>query len=281
MTIDLNQLMVDGKCICTESQMRELKQMLSSHPDNSPSQEQIWQMMDDVWERLGCDNQNLNWEKIAAFYSHPVWILNGLFIEQDQLSIQHRQSISNWINSHSDKIKYILDYGGGMGTLAKLIAESNPDFYIDIYEPYPSQVAIAKLRNYQTIQFVDKLKANTYDCLVSTDVLEHVADPLTLFAQMIGSVKLNGYLVIANCFAPTIECHLPTTFHLCYTFKIFAKLMGLKRLGVCGGSHAMIYCKEREKSINWKQIRQIEALSRLSYPLLDVLYRVYKGWFKT
>ena len=257
--IDQNQLIIDDKYICTEAQIQEIKKLLSSCPDNSLSLEQIWQMMDDVWDQLGCDNKNLNWEKISTFYNHPVWILNGLFIEQHELSMQHRKSISNWININSERIKYVVDYGGGMGTIAKLIAESNPSLSIDIYEPYPSQVAIKKLEKYSNINFVDEFKKCKYDCLVSTDVLEHVADPLSIFAQMINSVRLDGYLIIANCFYPVMKCHLPRTFHLRFTFKIFAKLMGLKLIRACQESHATVYVKEKEKSLNWRQIRLIEA----------------------
>lgn len=275
--IDQNQLIIDDKYFWTKVQIQEIKKLLSSCPNNSPSLEQIWQMMDDVWDQLGCDNKNLDWEKISTFYNHPVWILNGLFIEQHELSMQHRQSISNWINLNSEQIKYVVDYGGGMGTLAKLIAESNPSFSMDLYEPYPSEVAIKRLTSYPTIQFVDKLKSRKYDCLISTDVLEHTADPLGIFAQMISSVKLGGYLIMANCFAPVIKCHLPSTFHLRYTFKIFAKLMGLKLIGACQGSHATVYVKEKEKSLNWKQIRQVEALSKSIYPVLKSLHKVYRG----
>ncbi|MDJ0636514.1 MAG: methyltransferase domain-containing protein [Xenococcaceae cyanobacterium MO_188.B29] len=275
--IDISQLLIDKKYICTEAQIQELKKLLSSYPNNSPSLEQMWQMMDDVWDALGCDNKNLNWEKISAFYNHPVWILNGLFIEQHDLSMQHRQSISNWINLNSEQIKYVVDYGGGMGTLAKLIAESNPSLSIDIYEPYPSQVAIKSLTSYSNIQFVDKLKNFQYDCLISTDVLEHVADPLGIFAQMISSVKLGRSLIIANCFAPVIKCHLPSTFHLRYTFKIFAKLMGLKLIGACQETHATVYLKEKEKSLNWRLIRQVETLSKSIYPILKSLHEGYRG----
>lgn len=275
--IDLNQLIIDSQYICTELQIQEMKSLLSSCPNNSPSLEQMWQMMDDVWDRLGCDHKNLHGEQISAFYNHPVWLLNGLFIEQHEISIQHRKSISNWIDLNSKKIKHILDYGGGMGTLAQIIAQSNQNINVDIYEPYPSQIAVKRLEKYPNIKFVDKLKQCKYDCLVSTDVLEHVADPLSLFAQMIESVKLDGYLIIANCFYPVIKCHLPQTFHLRYTFKTFAKLMGLKLIGVCQGSHATVYVKEKEKSLNWRQIRLIEAGSKFLFPILKSLHRVYRG----
>ena len=273
--IDLNQLKIDDN-LCPEAQRHEIERMLASYSGDSLSVEQLWQMMDDVWDRLGCDNQNLDWTKISAFYNHPVWILNGLFVEQDERSNYNRKSISDWIELQDEKIKRVIDYGGGMGTLARLIAENNPHLSVDIYEPYPSQAALSKLADYPSIKFVDKLTPNTYDCLVSTDVLEHVPDPLTLLAEMIDSVKTGGYLLIANCFNPVIKCHLPQTFHLRYTFKLFAKLMGLKSLGYCLNSHATVYVKQENKSLNWGQIRGAEAVSQSIFPVLNLLHQGYR-----
>jgi len=67
--------------------------------------------------------------------------------------------------------------------------------------------------------------------LIAIDVLEHVPDPLINFAEMIKSVKLSGYLVIANNFRPVIKCHLPQVFHFRYTFNQFAIMMGLEVIG--------------------------------------------------
>lgn len=81
----------------------------------------IWQLMDIVWDEYGCCSKELNLNEIDKFYAHPVWLLNGLFIEQHPLSMQHRNAISDWIVD-DPSIKNILDYGGGFGTLARLIA---------------------------------------------------------------------------------------------------------------------------------------------------------------
>ena len=275
MTIDLNQLIINDKYICTETQRQELEQLFASYPHNTLSVEQLWQMMDDVWDRLGCDNQNLNWDKISAFYNHPVWILNGLFVEQDELSMKNRRCISDWIKLKKEEIRQVVDYGGGMGILAQLIAQTNPELKIDIYEPYPTEVAIQRLASYSTVNFLDHLQSNTYDCLISTDVLEHVLDPLILLAEMISSVRPQGYLIIANCFNPVIKCHLPQTFHLRYTFNLFTKLMGLKSLGHCFKSHATAYVKI-EKTLNWEQIRQAEAISKSIFTILNLLHQGYK-----
>lgn len=274
MTIDLNQLIIEDKYVCTDTQREELERLLASCSD-APSLEQLWQMMDNAWDELGCDNQNPDWDKISAFYSHPVWILNGLYVEQDELSLKNRKCIADWIKLNGEIIR-VVDYGGGMGVLARLIADVNPSVEIDIYEPYPTQLAITRLADYPTIQFVDRLEPKIYDCLVSTDVFEHVPDPLALLAETIDSVRTGGYLLIANCFNPVIKCHLPQTFHLRYTFKLFAKLMGLKSLGYCLNSHATVYVKEREQTIDWQRVRLAETLSKSVFPVLNLLHQGYR-----
>ena len=92
--------------------------------------EQMWYLMDLIWDDYGCDNKNLNWDTVGKFYSHPVWILNGLFIEQDPVSMGHRNAISDWIVKKG--CKKIADYGGGFRTLARLIAEKDSSIMIDI-----------------------------------------------------------------------------------------------------------------------------------------------------
>jgi hypothetical protein len=87
---------------------------------------------------------------------------------------------------------------------------------------------------------------------------------------MIKSVNINGYLVIANCFYPVIKCHLPSTFHFRYTFNQFAKLMGLKIVGKCHGSHATIYQKIESKGIDWPTLRRKEYFSRIFYDLKEL-----------
>jgi len=45
-----------------------------------PSLEQLWYLMDEQWIEHDCDPEQMD-ERVAAFYQHPVWMLNGLFIE--------------------------------------------------------------------------------------------------------------------------------------------------------------------------------------------------------
>jgi 2-polyprenyl-6-hydroxyphenyl methylase/3-demethylubiquinone-9 3-methyltransferase len=111
---------------------------------------------------------------------------------------------------------------------------------------------------------------------MSTDVLEHVPDPLKDFSKMIESVKIDGYLVIANAFFPMIKCHLPQNFHFRYTFNQLAKMMGLEVVGILEGSHATIFKRVEYVEINWSKVRFYEKISQISFPLIEILKPVLK-----
>ena len=241
---------------------------LLEREDNSISDdlEQMWYLMDLIWDDYACDNKNLNWEKIGKFYSHPVWLLNGLFIEQDKISMEHRHAISDWIVKN--KFENVVDYGGGFGTLARLVAQKDMNIQMDIYEPHPSEFGLKRAEEFQNIDIIEKLESN-YDCLMSTDVLEHVSDPLNDFENMTKSVKMNGYLIIANAFYPMIKCHLPQNFHFRYSFNQFAKLMGLEVVGTLEGSHATIFKKVEDIQPSWRKIRFYEKLSQIAFPFIE------------
>lgn len=260
----------------------EIEKLLTRENKNINSDlEQMWYLMNLIWSDYDCNNKNLEWDKISQFYSHPVWLLNGLFIEQHAISMGHRHSISDWIINHN--FRNVVDYGGGFGTLARLIAEKGQEINVDVYEPHPSDFGLKRAKDFQNIKIVEQL-GSQYDCLVSTDVLEHVPDPLGNFIDMAKSVKLGGYLIIANCFLPVIECHLPQTFHLKYTFNLFARLIGLEAVGRISGSHATIYKKVDITEVNQLKLRFIEKLSKAIFPLMEVskklLERIKKQFVK-
>jgi 2-polyprenyl-6-hydroxyphenyl methylase/3-demethylubiquinone-9 3-methyltransferase len=277
-TIDINHCLqssfnlVDLQLL-NQEESDEIRRLIDLSNCNSIEHDDLCKILDFVWDEIGCDNQNINWENIQKFYNHSVWLLNGFFAEKDEQSMQHRNSISDWIIVHKNEIKSVLDYGGGFGTLARLILQKDNNLMVDIYEPHPHRIAILKSEAYKNLHFIDSLNRK-YDCLVCTDVLEHVVDPLSLLAQMIESVNINGYLIIANHFAPTIKCHLPVTFHFLHTFDRFAQLMGLSVLGSCRGSHATVYKKTIEKSLNWEIIRGFEKISKRLYPFLKLASRL-------
>lgn len=234
------------------------------------SLEEMWGYIDYIWDSLGCKNNDLDLRYITKFYNHPVWLLNGIFIESDEESMSHRRHIAEWIYTHIPVTpsKRILDFGGGFGTLSKLISEKSRDLVIDIYEPYPSEYGKMMVQDNSTITFVDIIEPH-YDCILCIDVLEHVEDPLELLYRIIHSIKPRGYLIVANQFSPVIKCHLPVTFHLRYTFAFFALSMGILFCGKCKGSHASVYRRIVPITLPWKLIRFFEKISQCIYPLLE------------
>lgn len=200
--------------------------------------------IDRVWSELGLNNSKRLSEQatnVTAFYSHDVWVLNGLFSEYDPASRRHRLAIAEFIaNLAVDKVA---DFGGGSGTLAKFIAELCSNITIDIVEPFPAQIFKTKLIDFSNVKFVSDINRE-YDLLVAQDVLEHVDDPVDLALKVIASVKLNGYVIFANRFYPDISCHLPSTFYLRHQFKRVMKVAGLEFLtAVPGAKHALAFKK--------------------------------------
>lgn len=252
----------------TPIQRSELKQLIGL-VGASPSLGQIWMLMDQAWEECGCDQQHYEPNHYRDFYNHPVWLLNGIYIEQDPVSMGHRRWITNAVASLG--AKQILDFGGGFGTLARLMADRLPSSEIAIYDPHPPAHGLQACRGYPNITFVDTLQPLNYDTLVCTDVLEHVHDPLSMLADMVATVKPGGHLIIANCFAPVILCHLPCTFHLRYFFGWCAEPLGLQQIGRCKGSHAWIYRRRIDGSINLRKSRFREAFAKMLHPFLSCL----------
>lgn len=245
------------------SEIKRVDQLLLQVGLN-PSLDQIWMLVDQAWERAGCDNCDLDPERLASFYRDPVWLFYGMFIEQHDLSMAHRQAITNAVASLAPQ--RVIDFGGGFGTLARMLAIAMPQSEIAIYEPYPSRHGIESCRHFTQIGFVPELSTQRYDVLVSTDVLEHVSDPLELLAMMIDSVRPGGHLLIANCFYPVIACHLPCTFHMRYTFDRFCEALGLDVIGPCEGSHATLYRRSQVLEANWPHLRSMERHSLLLFP---------------
>jgi SAM-dependent methyltransferase len=259
----------------SEDEIQEITRLLRISKHKPPELEDIWYLMDFVWDELGCNNTKLDPDKISRFYSNPIWMINGIFIEEHPLSLQHRHSISQWVKRIG--LKKIVDFGGGLGTLGRILAQNIENAEIDIYEPYPCKYALGQVEKYDNLKFISSISGQ-YDCLISTDVLEHVPDPLRLLSEMIDSVKIDGYLVIAHHFHPCIKCHLPSTFHFCYSFDEFTEAMGLKKIGLCEGSHAFIYQKSIDKAFDWDVIREMEKKSIHAFPRREFYTRNLRPW---
>lgn len=259
--------------LLSEQEKKQLDNLLHIFSKWPLELEEMWRLMNIVWDELGCDNENLDEEKIREYYMHPVWLLNGLFAESHAISMEHRNSISDWIVEN--KVSSMLDYGGGFCTLSRLVADKSPSITIDILEPFPAAVSKRIIAQYPQIHFIDNLEKK-YDCIVALDVLEHLPDPLQVLASMIQATRINGTLLIGNCFQPVIKCHLPRTFHLHHSFRQIVSKMNVDYHGTVSGCHAEIYKRNRGKDINKMQIRALEALSKLRYTVIKLFQGIKK-----
>jgi hypothetical protein len=199
-------------------------EQISMRYNGFPPLKELWKLMDEPWLAYGCDPLVVD-ERIQKYYEHPVWLLNGLFVENDSQSIEYRSAFVNHILSFNPS--RVADYGGGFGTLARMLANALPGTPIEVVEPYPHALANALAASIPNISYVPKL-SGTYDLLIATDVFEHVLDPLSLVANTSSFLGSNGIYMMANCFYPVIKCHLPQNMHFNVSWDSSMAAMGFR-----------------------------------------------------
>lgn len=234
------------------------------------SREQLLDEMDRIWIQLRLNNKSsLASQSIAVgkFYSHPVWVLNGLFSDFNSVSKKHRIAIAEQIKRL--EASRVADYGGGSGVLARSISEIAASA-VDIIEPYPSDMFIEGLSKVANIKFLSALDKD-YDVVIAQDVLEHVDNPLELTIQLICATRMNGYLIFANCFYPDIKCHLPSTFYLRHTFSNLMSYAGLSLIGrVSGAEHALVF--RRIGPIQTVVFKTAAKRAKILGPILNMIW---------
>ena len=186
--------------------------------------EGMWRLMDTAWAECQCDPEVMD-ERISKFYAHPVWLLNGLFIEQHAESLSHRRDFTEYVASL--KPKRVADFGGGYGSLSRMIGAHCPDTEVHIVEPHPHTVAVLLANQTHNVRYVSEFSGE-YDVLIATDVFEHVPDPLALVDSTAAHLRMGGEYLIANCFWPVIRCHLPSTFHFRWSWDAAMTAMNMQ-----------------------------------------------------
>lgn len=230
-----------------------------------PNLQQLWQLMDETWQALGCDPLHLD-QRVTAYYNHPVWLLNGLYIEQDPLSLAYRKGFSSWAAAR--RPARVADYGGGFGGLARLLGSALPDAQVEVVEPHPHPAAIALAAKTPNVRYVAELTGR-YDLLIATDVFEHVPDPIGLAASTAAYLQIGGTYLMANCFAPVIACHLPQLFHLSIGWDQAMRAMGLQPMEKVQYGRAFEHIGVLDEQAG----HRAEALARRVYPWVKPLPR--------
>lgn len=192
--------------------------------DEAPDLEGMWALMDAAWEDCQCDPVVMD-DRISRFYAHPVWLLNGLFIEQHAESLSHRRDFTEYVASLM--AQRVADFGGGYGSLARMIGARCPNTEVHIVEPHQHAAAVSLSEQTPNVRYLTEFSGE-YDVLIATDVFEHVPDPLALVERTAAHLRMGGEYLIANCFWPVIRCHLPSTFHFRWSWDSAMTAMNLQ-----------------------------------------------------
>ncbi len=266
---------------CNNLISNEDKNYLLNLPSILPSNQWVWDEIDRVWESLGLNNKKAFLEQdIESFYNHPVWIMNGLFLEADPLSKRHQINIAKFIDENN--IKKIADYGGGSGVFAEFLFKRNPLIATDIIEPYALEFFKKKILPYTSINFVNNFTCNNYDAVISQSVLEHVEKPIETAYKMAHHTKEGGLVIFADCYYPLIKCHLPSTFYLRHTFKFIMKKMGLDFVGrIPNAEHALIFRRKQYLDLNaalshLKIVKLIGRLLNIIWPYASMVKNLFR-----
>jgi len=231
-----------------------------------PSLEQVWMLMDEPWIELGCDPLNMD-ERVTAYYRHPVWMLNGLFIEQHAQSLENRRVFVDWVVRQAPA--RVADFGGGFGGLARFIGEALPNAQVEVVEPHPHPAAIALAASTPNVRFVPELSGE-YDLLIATDVFEHVPDPIGLAAETASFLRDGGVYLMANCFTPVILCHLQQLFHFNMAWDSAMQTMGLQPGERVGYGRAF---RRTASDFDIAAARRVGDCAKRLYPVVRLLPR--------
>jgi len=227
--------------------------------------------MDAAWEECRCDPDVVD-ERIAEFYAHPVWLLNGLFIEQHADSLNYRRIFAEYVARLNPS--RVADFGGGYGSLARMIGECCPSAEVHVVEPHPHKAAISLAGRTPNVRYVPELQG-LYDVIIATDVFEHVSDPLALVASTATHLRMDGEYLMANCFWPVIQCHLPSSFHFRWSWDAAMKAMSLQP----GKAVAYGRAYKRVGPVSSDSARRIEQRSRRWFWLIERLPVSARGRF--
>jgi hypothetical protein len=244
-----------------------------------PTLEQMWAAIDFVWFAMGGNKWSPDPDLLARYYRHPIWLLNGLFIEQHALSLEYREAFSDWVREQGPS--RVADFGGGFGTLARMVAAKCPEAEVHVVDPFPNEHAPARLAAFPRASYRSEL-SGLYDIIIATDVFEHVSDPLALASAVSAHIPVGGRFLIANHFAPSIACHLPATFHFRSTWHFFMAMLGYQAERPV--SYGWSYLKVRELT-DFAVVRKWEQVSRSFFryakripPLERLVDRLSLNW---
>jgi SAM-dependent methyltransferase len=98
------------------------------------------------------------------------------------------------ILAHARKGMCMVDFGAGIGTFARRLAEAG--YQVHCIEPDPQQAAHIAAAGLSVLASIDELKDGSIDYLYTLNVLEHIEDDAPCLQQMRRKLKPGGMLLI-------------------------------------------------------------------------------------
>ncbi len=257
--------------LSVDSQWKQARKYLSQHKiTHNPTLQQIWRILDLAWNELSetTPNKSDTSKFLHEYYQHPVWLINAAFCESDQATINDRLAAVRLI-AHVQPRK-ILDFGGGIGTVSRLCATTLPQEaeLIDLVDITEFRHTIKQyLSDFPNIRILEK-PDSPYDAVISTEVLEHLIDPIGAVVEINRLLRVGGAFAASWSFAPVIKCHLPQNFHLRRLMPWIIRSLGFGFYGFeRRGSTVYGFVKHSEVTpAMLKQARFLELISRLPIP---------------
>lgn len=239
----------------------------------------LLQLLDIAWHEVarGSNPPTVTEDFLNTYYRHPIWLINGLFSDSDSDTVSDRLAAIR-MTAHV-KPKRLLDFGGGYGTGCRLAAQTLSEIeeihLLDVGEDH--HAALSHLKDYPQVKIVAKPEP-PYDAVISTEVFEHLTDPVGSAHYIHSLLRPGGALAASWSFAPGIECHLPRNFHLARSMVTILRSLGFGFYGferrgstVCGFVRSNAHS---EAALT--RARYLERLSRFCIPL-DRISLVLKG----
>jgi 2-polyprenyl-3-methyl-5-hydroxy-6-metoxy-1,4-benzoquinol methylase len=243
--------------------------------------QRLWSILDKAWEETLKENGKQEAtncpEFLNKYYQHPVWIINAAFSESDPATISDRLAAVRLI-SHVQPQK-ILDFGGGIGTVSRLCSISLPEVKaIDLVDITEFRHIIKHhLADFPNIRILEQPEP-PYDAVISTEVLEHVIDPIETLIEINRLLRIGGTFAVSWSFVPCIKCHLQQNFHLNRLIFWIIRSLGFGFYGFeRRGSIVYSFVKTADVKPRMIQIaRLLELGSRFPIPL-DRLMLMLRG----
>ena len=176
-------------------------------------------MKDSVYNKTPINN----FEDIDIYVQQNDYIENYEKISHDHLTILAKEGVNPFMDEQDWHLlelttkklilKYyktgkILDVGVGTGRLLDTLPNTFEKYGVDISLEY---LKISKAKNISVCKaMLEDLpyKDETFDILVSTDVLEHVLDLNKCISEMFRVLKINGHLIIRVPYKENLKAYL-------------------------------------------------------------------------